>query len=592
MKKFLISFLGAMSAIWLSMFLGIFLMVIFFAVAVASASKSSDAVKVRANSYLELDLSGAFADRTSELDYMALLQGQLNKEQVVGRTAEAIRRAASDDNIEGIYIKCGGSAAGIAQRQTLVEALRRFKQEAPSKWIYAYADDYTQGDYYVAASVADSLFLNPVGGASINGLVATTPFFKGFLDKVGVEMQVVKVGTYKSAVEPFILTNMSEASREQQQLFLGNIWGTIAASIAEGRKVSADTVNSWADSYLFGASAEALVERKVVDALCYGHEMNERLASLTGRKSASKLRAVGTSDYLRSLPEEKTSKGAVKLGVYYACGDITDSEGNGIVGTTVVADILELAEDNDIDGLMLFVNSGGGSAFASEQIWESLQYWKKTTGKPLYVYMSDYAASGGYYISSGADKIYAQPTTLTGSIGIFGLIPNAKGLITDKLGITFGTVKTNNASEVSIAQPLSAADRAALQATVDRGYDLFTRRCAEGRHMSQDSIKRIAEGRVWDGSEALKIGLVDELGNLDDALRGLAASLNAESWSVVEYPREADKWKKLLRELSDELETRYMRSRLGDMAPLYEEAARLRSLSGVQALAPVTDVTL
>ena len=257
-----------------------------------------------------------------------------------------------------------------------------------------------------------------------------------------------------------------------------------------------------------------------------------------------------------------------------------------------MADILELAEDNDIDGLMLFVNSGGGSAFASEQIWESLQYWKKTTGKPLYVYMSDYAASGGYYISSGADKIYAQPTTLTGSIGIFGLIPNAKGLITDKLGITFGTVKTNNASEVSIAQPLSAADRAALQATVDRGYDLFTRRCAEGRHMSQDSIKRIAEGRVWDGSEALKIGLVDELGNLDDALRGLAASLNAESWSVVEYPREADKWKKLLRELSDELETRYMRSRLGDMAPLYEEAARLRSLSGVQALAPVTDVTL
>ncbi|MDE6555683.1 MAG: signal peptide peptidase SppA [Duncaniella sp.] len=593
MKKFWISFLGALGAIWFSLMLCSVLFILAIGAAAALGAKSSSGkVTVEKNSYLVLNLAGQFNDRPGRPDVVGMIMGEDVIEQVVGETAEAIRRAASDKNIEGIFIDCQGAGAGLAQRQTIVEALRKFKADAPDKWIYAYADEYSQGDYYIAASVADSLFLNPVGGASISGLASMTPFFKGFLDKIGVEMQVVKVGTYKSAVEPFILKEMSEPSREQQQLYLDNIWSHIAGSIAEGRDVTVDSVNAWADSYLYGVSAEDLVSRKVVDALCYRRLMNERLASLTDKKKISDLNGIGCPEYFSTLTD-KPSKGSVKIAVYYACGDITDSEGEGIVAEKVVPDIIDMADNNDdIDGLVLYVNSGGGSAFASEQIWESLEYWKKKTGKPFYVSMSDVAASGGYYISCGADKIFAQPTTLTGSIGIFGMIPNASGLINDKLGVNFGVVKTNKTTPITITSPLTPAERAALQSSVDRGYELFTSRCAEGRHMTQDSIKLIAEGRVWDGAEALRIGLVDELGGLEAAVADMAKRLSAETWQTVNYPEHSSKWYDILLEAGSDFKTRYTRSRLGELAPYYDQISILRSLSGVQARMPLEEVTL
>lgn len=588
MKKFWISFLGALGAIWLSAFLGIFLLIMTFAVA---ATRDSSTVEVSPHSYLVVDLDGEFSDRPADIDWMGIIRGHNVLQQVVGETVKSIRKAAGDARIEGILLDCRGASAGIAQRQAIVEALKAFKAEAPDKWIYAYADNFTQGDYYIAASTADSLFLNPVGGISLQGLAATTPFFKGFLDKIGVEMQVVKVGTYKSAVEPFILNEMSPASREQQQLYLDNIWSHIAGSIAEGRNVTTDSVNVWADSYLFGDSAENLVERKVVDALCYRHAMEEKLAELTGKDKVKDLSSVNCPSYFSQISDKK-QKGAVKIAVYYACGDISEDDDEGIVSEKMVPEILDLADEKSIDGLVVYVNSGGGSAFASEQIWEALEQWKAKTGKPFYVSMSDYAASGGYYISCGADKIYAQPTTLTGSIGIFGMIPNASTLFNDKLGIHFGTVKTGKSEPASIMAPLTPADRAAFQASVDRGYELFTRRCAEGRHMSQDSIKLIAEGRVWDGAEALRIGLVDKLGGLNTALEDMTEELSAEYYEVVTYPVKSNKWLDMLLEAQSQMQVAYTRSRLGDLAPTYDQMSKVSTLSGVLARMPYVEVGL
>lgn len=588
MKKFWISFLGALGAIWLSAFLGIFLLIMTFAVA---ATRDSSTVEVSPHSYLVVDLDGEFSDRPADIDWMGIIRGRNVLQQVVGETVKSIRTAATDARIEGILLDCRGASAGIAQRQAIVEALRDFKAQSPDKWIYAYADNFSQGDYYIAASTADSIFLNPVGSVNIQGLAATTPFLKGFLDKIGVEIQVVKVGTYKSAVEPFILNEMSPASREQQQLYLDNIWSHLAGSIAEGRNVTVDSVNVWADSYLFGASAENLVERKLVDGLCYRHAMEEKLAGLTGKDKVKDLKSVNCPSYYTQISDKK-QKGAVKIAVYYACGDISEDDDEGIISEKMVPDILDLADEKSIDGLVLFVNSGGGSAFASEQIWEALEQWKAKTGKPYYVSMSDYAASGGYYISCGADKIYAQPTTLTGSIGIFGMIPNASNLFNNKLGIHFGTVKTGKSEPASIMAPLTPADRAAFQASVDRGYELFTRRCAEGRHMSQDSIKLIAEGRVWDGSEALRIGLVDKLGGLDAALADMAEELSAEHYEVVTYPAKSNKWLDMLLEAQSQMQVAYTRSRLGDLAPMYDQMSKVSTLSGVQARMPAVEIGL
>ncbi|WP_347294044.1 signal peptide peptidase SppA, partial [uncultured Duncaniella sp.] len=289
----------------------------------------------------------------------------------------------------------------------------------------------------------------------------------------------------------------------------------------------------------------------------------------------------------------KGDGGSANIAVLYACGDITDETGEGIVARTMVPQILSLADDKSIDGLIMYVNSGGGSAFASEQIWEALEQWKSLTGKPFFVSMADYAASGGYYISCGADRIYAQPTTLTGSIGIFGLIPDLKGLISGKFGITTSTVATNpNGAMPSLLQPMSPAQQASMQAYVDRGYELFTARCAQGRGLSQDSLKMIAEGRVWDGSEALKLGLVDEIGGLDAAIQGMAKRLDATSWTVRNYPERKEKWYDLLVEAGADIKADIVRDELGEMASLYDTLNSIKGMSTLQARMEAMDVNL
>ena len=572
------SFLGTVAGIFVSGFLisiGLFILTVMAIVSSATHSEYS----VKDKSILYLDLSREIVEQPASLDIMAKLTNDGPSADVLYNIIDAIDAAADDDRIKGIFIDANGSSAGTAQRKAIIDALRRFKKSG--KWIYSYGDVYSQGDYYIAASASDSLYINPLASVDIHGLGGRMMFFKNLLDKIGVEMQVVKVGTYKSAVEPFILTEPSAASIEQQQLYLGNLWKDIRASIAKGRKVSADSVNAWANSFSFTFDATQLIRKRIADASAYRHEFIDKLKELTDIDKDDDLRLVTPAQYVTSKPH-KSHK--TTIAVLYASGDITESSKDGIASDRLVPEILELAENDDIDGLILRVNSGGGSAFASEQIWEALGEFKEMTGKPFYVSMSYYAASGGYYISCGADKIYAEPVTITGSIGIFGLIPNIRGLVTDKLGVTTYPISTNPAgAQPDIFVPMTESQRAGMQSYVDRGYELFVKRVAGGRKKTVDQIKAIAEGRVWDGREALRIGLVDKLGGLDTALADMAKELGVESWSVERYPKTEDDVLTALLMMSDRMEQSALERKLGDVAEIYRTIESIRQYQGVQA---------
>lgn len=578
MKQFFMSFLGTVAGIFVSGFLisiGLFILTVLAIVSSATHSEYS----VKDKSILYLDLSREIVEQPASLDIMAKLTNDGPSADVLYNIIDAIDAAADDDRIKGIFIDANGSSAGTAQRKAIIDALRRFKKSG--KWIYSYGDVYSQGDYYIAASASDSLYINPLASVDIHGLGGRMMFFKNLLDKIGVEMQVVKVGTYKSAVEPFILTEPSAASIEQQQLYLGNLWKDIRASIAKGRKVSADSVNAWANSFSFTFDATQIIRKRIADASAYRHEFIDKLKELTDIDKDDDLRLVTPAQYITSKPH-KSHK--TTIAVLYASGDITESGKDGIASDRLVPEILELAENDDIDGLILRVNSGGGSAFASEQIWEALGEFKEMTGKPFYVSMSDYAASGGYYISCGADKIYAEPVTITGSIGIFGLIPNIRGLVTDKLGVTTYPTSTNPAgAQPDIFAPMTESQRAGMQSYVDRGYELFVKRVAGGRKKTVDQIKAIAEGRVWDGREALRIGLVDKLGGLDTALADMAKELGVESWSVERYPKTEDDVLTALLMMSDRMEQSALERKLGDVAEIYRTIESIRQYQGVQA---------
>lgn len=572
------SFLGTVAGIFVSGFLisiGLFILTVMAIVSSATHSEYS----VKDKSILYLDLSREIVEQPASLDIMAKLTNDGPSADVLYNIIDAIDAAADDDRIKGIFIDANGSSAGTAQRKAIIDALRRFKKSG--KWIYSYGDYYSQGDYYIAASTSDSLYINPLASVDIHGLGGRMMFFKNLLDKIGVEMQVVKVGTYKSAVEPFILTEPSAASIEQQQLYLGNLWKDIRASIAKGRKVSADSVNAWANSFSFTFDATQIIRKRIADASAYRHEFIDKLKELTDIDKDDDLRLVTPAQYITSKPH-KSHK--TTIAVLYASGDITESGKDGIASDRLVPEILELAENDDIDGLILRVNSGGGSAFASEQIWEALGEFKEMTGKPFYVSMSDYAASGGYYISCGADKIYAEPVTITGSIGIFGLIPNIRGLVTDKLGVTTYPISTNPAgAQPDIFAPMTESQRAGMQSYVDRGYELFVKRVASGRKKTVDQIKAIAEGRVWDGREALRIGLVDKLGGLDTALADMARELGVESWSVERYPKTEDDVLTALLMMGDRMEQSALERKLGEVAEIYRTIESIRQYQGVQA---------
>lgn len=545
-KKFFLSFLSSMAAIWLSLLLMVivaFTAIIGIAFSGDSEWQGATAIKVTDNSILEIDLTGSITERKEAPDFSAIIANNEINSVNLSQTISTIYRAAHDSRISGIYLKCGGCMGGTASLQELSEALTYFKSK-PSKWILAYGDNYLQTDYIVASN-ATEIWLNPIGTLDIHGLSATTMFYKGLLDKLGVKMQVLRVGTFKSAIEPFILKEMSPASRLQQESYMGSIWKNVSETIAQNRAISTEQVNQIANQVSITMPADSMLSNGLVNKIGYRHEIEARIAELCKKDNFSDVQSITPAQYSTTfnatdfsyLPDVN-NKDAKTIAILYATGEISDNGQEGIIGNDMIEEITKLTDDaENLAGLILRVNSPGGSAFASEQIWNALEQFKQKTGLPLYVSMGDVAASGGYYISCGADVIYAEPTTITGSIGIFGMIPEIKELLNKHLGVTTSTVCTNsNGNFPTLTEPMTPNQTKQMQAYIERGYDLFTKRCANGRNMTQDAIKAIAEGRVWSGTQALENGLVDRLGSLRSAIYGLAADKNLTSYQVKEYP--------------------------------------------------------
>lgn len=580
LKRFFENFLAVLAGLWVTIFLCFLLLMVFVGaiVSLTSTDAKPDIASLKDHNVLRISLDGTVTDRATPINLMDQLYGDNETSLPLNDIVRALKLASEDKAIDGIMLDCKGASMGMAQMQAIITAINQFKESG--KWVFAYSDNYTQGNYALACA-ADSIFINPIGMVDVHGLSTTVVYFKDMLDKLGVDVQVVKVGTYKSAVEPYILNDMSDANREQTSQFLSNIWGNISEHIAKNRKVSTDTVNQWANGFLFAKATEDYVKLKVVDGMKYRHEFDDMIAAKINEDEPN---YVDFTSYVSLQKNINSSKSGKQIAVLYAVGTITESAKDGIASETIVPQILDLAEDEDVDGLILRVNSGGGSAFASEQIWEALQQWKSITGKPFYVSMGDYAASGGYYISCGADRIYAEPLTLTGSIGIFGLIPNVQKLLNDKIGIHTSTVSTNTGNFPDFFRTMNPEQRAAMQGYVERGYELFVSRCANGRHMPVDSIKAIAEGRVWDGSAALRIGLVDKLGGLQQAIADMASELeSAEDYYVVEYPAVKFKWWEELLDMSNQMQSKAMENQLKEWVPYYTTIKNIKQLAPLQA---------
>lgn len=543
MNRFVTSLLGAFTGTWIAFFvIGIF--IFFSGIAIlSSVTLSSVTTSVEDNSILCIDLSGEITDRPHNKSLQEMLNddGQDNNLHDI---LSAIENAATNDKIKGIYLNCGDMQTGIATAGAIRDALIDFKKES-GKWIYAYGHGISQSDYYVA-SVADSIFLNPVGALDIHGLSSGTLYFKGLLDKLGVEIQIVKVGTFKSAVEPFSRTSMSDENRLQTNVYLSNIWSQMCKDITRSRRnVSVAAINEFADSLLTYQDAEIAKAKGFVDGLCYEHQFESKLRRLVGADETDDLNIVTPYEVVNSdIPDNSSDN---QIAVIYAEGDIAVSgEEQGINSAELVPQIIELADDENVKGLVMRVNSPGGSAYASEQIWEALEYFKSKK-KPVAVSMGDYAASGGYYISCGADRIFAEPTTITGSIGIFGMIPSLKGMMNDKLGITADFVTTSPNANISVFEPLTPVQLNAFQQTINNGYELFVSRCAKGRKTTADKIKSIAEGRVWDGISAKNIGLVDQFGGIDDAVDYVAKKAKlGDDYDTVFYPQYTEDFFNLL----------------------------------------------
>lgn len=572
--------LGTVAGVWISVIL-VFIGCMLLVSSMIGESLSSATPSIDRHSILYFDLSGTIAERATKQPFVKMIQHIESNNLTLDEMLNSLEVAADNDNIEGLYIKCNGASMGFAAREELHEAISKFKESG--KWVTAYADNYSQEDY-MTATIADSLFLNPVGAINIHGIGAVSPFFKGLLDKLGVKMQIIKVGTFKSAVEPYILNQMSEPARLQMQQYCDSLWSNTAGTIAANRQLSIDEIYKMAPEMLVASPAEIFVENGLVDTLKYERQVDAYLRELTGLDDDEDLRLVSPSKLLETTNFSISDSKDSHIAVYYAIGEIYDEGEEGIIGSVVVNDIIELADDENVAGLVFRVNSPGGSAFASEQIWESIQYFK-STGKPVYVSMGDYAASGGYYISCGADSIYADRTTLTGSIGVFGMIPDISGLVTDKLGINFSTVETNpNAVGITTNQAMTPTQYRAMQNSVENIYELFTQRVATGRGMLQDDVKKIAEGRVWTGGRAIELGLVDHIGSLATTIEAMADQLGLSCEDVVEYPISEEKmWERMLRQSGGfgELKTD---------TPFDEETMRqlyhikqLRSLNPIQA---------
>lgn len=585
MKKFFKTTLACMLAL---LIVGLILPIVGISIIAGVVASSGADSTIEKNSVLFLDLNGVIEERAVENPLASIMDSEL-KTYGLDEILAAIKEAKANENIKGIYLQAGAvEGASGASLEEIRGELASFKESG--KFIVAYGDQYSQELYYLA-TVADKLILNPQGNIGWHGLASTPVFYKDLLEKIGVEMQVFKVGTYKSAVEPFIATEMSDANREQLTEMLDSTWDELLTAVSASRGVSKEKLNGYADRFMDFCPAEEYVACGMADTLLYKDGVQAYLKSLTGIDGDDDLNLVTMETMKERLKLNKIVEDAAdksKVAVFYAFGEIDGSASSldeGINSQKVIKELRELREDDDVKAVVLRVNSPGGSAYGSEQIWREVTLLK--AAKPVVVSMGDYAASGGYYISCAADCIVASPITLTGSIGIFGVIPSAEKLLKEKVGLDFDVVKTNPMADFgTMSRTFTPQERVVLQNYVNNGYALFLKRCADGRGVAVEEIAKIAEGRVWTGSKAKEIGLVDELGDLDKAIEIAAQKAGLADYSVKAYPEE----KPLIEKLMDTKKEDYMETMAREtFAGYYNSVKFLRNIGNcdhIQARLP------
>lgn len=571
MKDFLKFTLATITGL---MLVGAILTFFSIVVLVGLIASSEPTVQVKPNSVFVLNLNKPLSERAVE-DPITMLMGEDYASIGLNEVLTSIKKAKEEANITGIYLEASGySDASPAEWEEIRRALMNFKESG--KFIVAYGDNYSQGEYYLC-SVADKVILNPQGSIEWTGISSQPIFYKRLLEKIGVTMNIFKVGTYKSAIEPFIATEMSEANREQTHAYLNSIWTRITEDIATSRSISTKDLNKYADEMIALSSTERFIEAGMADTLLYKDEVKEYLKKLTHTNSHQSLNTLSLKE-MKAIEEVAIfPKNEGRIAVYYAVGEIMDDIPGGtfsteecIVGSQTIKELSQLREDDQVKAVVLRVNSPGGSAFASEQIWNEVV--KLKAKKPVIVSMGGMAASGGYYISCAADSIFAEATTLTGSIGIFGMMPNMEGLLSDKLGLDFDIVKTNRYADfASPTRPMPEGEKALLQKTIERGYDLFVTRCAEGREMSKEALCRVAEGRVWTGEMAKELGLVDQIGGIDEAVKAAAEKAGLKEYTQATYPKQADLFNSLMQSGKE----RYIQAKLKEMTGGYDQHIQL-----------------
>lgn len=585
MKDFFKNVLATAVGVLLVGFITGFFMVVSL---VGMALSQSETAPVADNSVLVLRLTGSLSERAND-DMLASLFGDRIPKLGLATMTEAIRQAKESDKVKGIYIEAGAFAPdSYASLAAIRRELEEFRKAG--KWIIAYGDSYTQGAYYLA-SVADKVYLNPQGQVDWHGLGSEPVFVKDLLAKLNVRMQVAKVGTYKSATEMFTGEKMSDADRQQTTAYLTGIWQNVVSAVGKSRSLTAQQLNAYADSLVSLAAPQDYVRMRMVDGLLYTDQVRQAVKKKMGLSPDDEIPQVSMSDLQAAGPEDKKGD---EIAIYYAVGDIVDgvvampSRESVIDAQKVCADLQDLAKDKDVKAVVLRVNSPGGSAYASEQIWHQVMELKKV--KPVVVSMGSYAASGGYYISCPANWIVAEPNTLTGSIGIFGMFPDVSGLLREKLGLKFDEVKTNKYALFGTrSRPFTVDELSHLESYIDRGYKLFRQRVADGRRLKVDQVEQVAQGHVWLGQDALRIGLVDQLGGVEVALRKAAQLAKLTQWHSSAYPVLPDYLSQLL-DLPGAARGNYLDEQMRQsLGAYYEPFALIRDLQAqnpVQARLP------
>lgn len=586
-KKFWRIVFGTMVGFFLSCLIVSILSTLMFVAMIASMG-SSNTVAIKDNTILKLDLQKPIQEQAVDNpfdmfgdEFSQYYQSGIGLDDIL----TCIKAAAKDSKIKGIYINTESVSASPATLKEIHDALVEFKESG--KFIYAYADNYTQGAYYLA-SVADNVTMSATGLLQFRGMALQVMFYKGLIDKLDVDMQIIRHGKFKSAVEPYMMDKMSEANREQMTLLANTIWNTMVDDIAAERKLNKETLNQIADNMFFGTATKA-VENKLIDKTCYKDEVAQDLKKLVGLAEDKDLNITGLSEYRKAVKAE-TNSAIDEIAVVYAVGQITGGKsGNDIMGSeTMVKLIKDAYTSENVKAIVLRVNSPGGDGTASDIIWNEIEQAKKA-GKVVVTSMGDYAASGGYYISCNSNYIIAQPNTLTGSIGVFGMVPSFQRALKNKLGVTIDGVTTNKHSDAGGAlRPLNAEELEVYQNFIDEFYGIFTQRVADGRGMEQSAVDEIGQGRVWAGADALKIGLVDALGNMDDAIAKAAELAKLDNYKVTYYPKKKDFWTTLMEKTSGDNNIQaVIRQELGDQYYIYQGLQQLKNAEGVQALMPM-----